>query len=540
MNNYVFFFLLYLLPAFFSFYLGVEILFRDRNLIHRLAAAIAFITTVSFVIDYFMTVLPQAAVEVLLIQWKMPLSMLTISLDLWFYMETFRPKATRVARKYRAIRWVVPITLPLMYVLMVLYNNVLYPDPIAYAIERNIFFTNWLGQVVNLLMIAYILAILIELYLASRRAGKEEKDERKKIRILLVGILVMLAVIVFSNVLRNLRLVPHGMNIEDFGPLFEMICIRYVMVKYNFLPAYHMRFKVVFHNSPHGIFIIDERGIIHDANEAAGRLVGREAPELRETPLAGLFDVEHYGEYRELMGIFSNKAPRKEKETVWQTHRRERIYVVYNVELMEFEKERLLCLSVRDVTEFKQVQTQLVHLAYHDPLTGLYNRFYYHEKITDEIARAAKNGQQLALVLLDLDKFKAVNDTYGHMAGDDVLRHVARAIGRVENPDVFSARLGGDEFAILLRHVESRDRIVDYMSRVLEGIREPVSIEGHLVSVGTSAGVSLFPDDGQDLNTLYRRSDLALYRSKGAEVRGRLEFYTKRLELTDETSGTDR
>ena len=155
-------------------------------------------------------------------------------------------------------------------------------------------------------------------------------------------------------------------------------------------------------------------------------------------------------------------------------------------------------------------------LALNDPLTGLANRRLLADRMSMALVHARRNNSAMAVVYLDLDGFKQVNDTLGHGAGDALLKMVAeRLAGTVREEDTV-ARLGGDEFIIALWHVSDTDYAATVALRAIEAVAQPYDIEGHTVSITTSAGVSIYPLHGEDADSLIKSADLALYDAKRA------------------------
>jgi two-component system, cell cycle response regulator len=157
---------------------------------------------------------------------------------------------------------------------------------------------------------------------------------------------------------------------------------------------------------------------------------------------------------------------------------------------------------------------KLESMALNDPLTGLANRRLLADRMLMAIAHAQRNKTAMAVVYLDLDGFKQINDTLGHGAGDALLKMVAvRLVATVRQEDTV-ARLGGDEFMIALWHISSTDEATTVVLKVIEAVSQPYSIEGHTVSITTSAGVAIYPLHGEDADTLMKSADLALYEAK--------------------------
>lgn len=170
----------------------------------------------------------------------------------------------------------------------------------------------------------------------------------------------------------------------------------------------------------------------------------------------------------------------------------------------------LLC----DITKRKQNEERTQYYAYHDPLTGLPNRRLFEDRLAMALAQFRRNGEGGAVLFLDLDNFKPVNDTYGHDAGDELLKKVAcRMENSIRESDTV-ARLGGDEFVIILPGVNSAEEIEIIANRILAACREPIPIEQDEVVVTASIGISLYPKDGSDITSLMRKADMAMFVSK--------------------------
>ncbi len=182
-----------------------------------------------------------------------------------------------------------------------------------------------------------------------------------------------------------------------------------------------------------------------------------------------------------------------------------------------------------DVTERKRAEAKIEHMARHDILTDLPNRALFREKMEDAIGHLRRHNERLAVLFLDLDQFKTVNDTLGHPIGDLLLKAVAkRLLECVRDLDTV-ARLGGDEFAILQIGIESPANVSALAERIVNVISEPYDLDGHRLVIGTSIGISVAPVDGLDSDQLLRNADLALYRAK-ADGRGIYRFFETEMD----------
>ena len=199
--------------------------------------------------------------------------------------------------------------------------------------------------------------------------------------------------------------------------------------------------------------------------------------------------------------------------------------------------------AVHDITRRKDAEEQILRLAYYDPLTGLPNRLLFSEQLAKALAQAERQRRNVAVMFVDLDNFKRVNDTLGHKAGDELLRMASARLGgalrahdsvaRVSGEQLphSIARLGGDEFIVLLTDLQRPEDAVGVAKRVVDTLAEPLTVQGTEVFVGGSVGVAMFPEDGTDVDTLLMNADTAMYRAKSAG-RGSFQFYDRSMNAS--------
>src|SRR5262245_15884731 len=168
-----------------------------------------------------------------------------------------------------------------------------------------------------------------------------------------------------------------------------------------------------------------------------------------------------------------------------------------------------------DITERRLVEERIAHLAHYDALTDLPNRALFHEQIKQELPHA-KPDRQVAVLYIDIDEFKSVNDSLGHLTGDELLKSVAASLRGCVPDTGFVARLGGDEFAVVQTAVHSPDDVTDLVERIFAAIRAPYDCLGHQVTTDASIGIALAPQDGRDLDQILKNADLAMYAAKSA------------------------
>ncbi|PYI51052.1 putative bifunctional diguanylate cyclase/phosphodiesterase [Paenibacillus flagellatus] len=183
-----------------------------------------------------------------------------------------------------------------------------------------------------------------------------------------------------------------------------------------------------------------------------------------------------------------------------------------------------------DITDRVEFERKLERAAYRDELTGLWNRRAFHDRLQDEIREAERLGRKLAVVYMDLDKFKKINDSLGHYAGDRFLREATDRLTVALGDKDVAARMGGDEFTAVLREAEDRGAIVETLERMRRLFREPYKLDGYDFYVGVSMGVSIYPDDSEDGTNLLNYADSALLFAK--KTRGGYRFFEKTMSLS--------
>lgn len=300
------------------------------------------------------------------------------------------------------------------------------------------------------------------------------------------------------------------------------------------------RFRAAFDHAPLGMAIVTVEGHILQANPAFNQLVGfaqEQQPNRRRLNLLGfkMRDISHPSDWeaedRKLRELQSLGLPVVRYEKRYLTKDNDVIYTVTNVSLVQLSGgEHCYLYQVVDVTDRKSYESQLLNLAHHDELTGLYNRAKLYEMFDCFLLTSQRAGQNFAVLFVDLDNFKQVNDSLGHEAGDQLLRVVARRMRKYLRQDDCVARLGGDEFIILLRDVADKQAVCRVVELLIEKISSPIRLDVAMVHVGMSAGVAVYPFDGDTVQTLMRNADSALYDAKG---RGRGCFQVYRPELTE-------
>ncbi|MFI5387523.1 MAG: EAL domain-containing protein, partial [Fimbriimonadales bacterium] len=273
-------------------------------------------------------------------------------------------------------------------------------------------------------------------------------------------------------------------------------------------------FSKAFQASPAAITITDgETGSFVNVNNAFLRLTGYSDQETIGTSAEELGLWEEPAERERFRQAFARSGSVANFEAVFQTRTGDLMYGVMSAEQIELDGRRCVLSIVHDITERKQAEQTINHLAYHDPLTGLPNRALFRDRLNTALARARRHKEVVSVMFLDLDRFKLVNDTLGHAVGDSLLQSVASQLKQLLREEDTIARIGGDEFTILLPDLALGD-VTQVVERVLCCVKAPRSLGGREMRVTTSIGICQFPGDGDDSETLMRNADIAMYRAK--------------------------
>jgi len=183
-----------------------------------------------------------------------------------------------------------------------------------------------------------------------------------------------------------------------------------------------------------------------------------------------------------------------------------------------------------EIVERRQAEARVHHMAYHDALTGLPNRALLSERLDRAMLAARRDGRKLAVMFIDLDRFKTINDSLGHLTGDHLLKEVANRLCRVVRAVDTVARLGGDEFVVLVPGVRAAEECAAVGEKIIGALAEPVRFEGRSLHISPSIGICLCPDDGEDVETLMRKADAAMYHAK-ASGRNNYQFFAERMNV---------
>jgi diguanylate cyclase (GGDEF)-like protein/PAS domain S-box-containing protein len=294
------------------------------------------------------------------------------------------------------------------------------------------------------------------------------------------------------------------------------------------------KYRSIFENAIEGIFQSTVDGRFLMSNPMLAKIYGYDSP---EDLIANLTDIKEQLyidsqrrlelikllEAQEEVKFFESEIYRKDGSIIWTS---ENVHAIYDIagHILYFEG------TVEDITASKRAKAEIEHLAFHDSLTNLPNRVLFRDRLSTALVNASVQLQiyldqnnfteikvippLLAVLFLDLDRFKLVNDTMGHAAGDRLLIEVAKRLNECMIESTFLARMGGDEFMIFVPELQSVESIQQFAQLILQSFESPFFVEEMALYIGTSIGISLFPNDGMDEETLMKNADTAMFRAK--------------------------
>ncbi|HEV2227974.1 MAG TPA: EAL domain-containing protein [Steroidobacteraceae bacterium] len=294
-------------------------------------------------------------------------------------------------------------------------------------------------------------------------------------------------------------------------------------------PGSEVARQAVFEQWPTTALILDPATLqIVAANPAALRNTGYSHQEVRQLPFTQLFSAEGAADERVLLARLQDSTARAPIEMRQRCKDGTLRSVEATAHRLELDGRPVLAVTVHDVTVRRVVENQMLerhqrldHLAHHDQLTGLPNRLYLAAHLPDALADAKEKGTLLAVLFLDLDRFKHINDSRGHETGDKLLKTVAQRVRSTMRSQDVVVRMGGDEFVVVMTDVKNTDKVNEAAERINEALSAPMVVDGRTLVTTVSIGVALYPRDGLDMGELLRHSDTAMYQAKD---RGRNNF----------------
>jgi len=286
----------------------------------------------------------------------------------------------------------------------------------------------------------------------------------------------------------------------------------------------------MFESTSEAIMLTDAQGIIQATNQAFSAITGYTEDEVRghrpNMLASGRHDPAFYLRLWDTLG----QTGQWRGEIIDQRKNGELFPALVTISAIRDELGAIVNFVglFSDITEIRRSEEQLAFLAHHDTLTGLPNRHHFKGQLDLALGRAQRSGRPLAVLFIDLDGFKLVNDSLGHAFGDKILQQVSERLRHASRKDDLLARMGGDEFTLLMEGIRDGGCGAQRADTIIKALEPPFAISGHELFVGASIGISLFPDDGGSVDELLRNADAAMYQAKDGG-KGRYSFYASAL-----------
>ncbi|HNQ03972.1 MAG TPA: EAL domain-containing protein [Thiobacillaceae bacterium] len=305
-------------------------------------------------------------------------------------------------------------------------------------------------------------------------------------------------------------------------------------------------YRLLVNNSPDIIYTLDARGSFTFLNESVRRTLGYSPEELIGQDYLVLVPP---GEIDHVRHRFNDRRTGNRATRNYEMRLRRKDDLLTKLSPHAIDNQVIVELSAmgmyraqpdgdeeflgtygvaRDVSERKQAEATITFQAYHDQLTSLPNRTLFHDRLGQAMVQAKRHAQNMAIMFLDLDRFKVVNDTLGHPIGDSLLQAVAQRLKACLREGDTLSRIGGDEFMLLLPLIHSRENVIFIAEKILSALKTPFNIEGHEIFIGVSIGIALYPEDGDNRETLIKHADIAMYHAKD-HGRNNFKFFTHAL-----------
>jgi diguanylate cyclase (GGDEF)-like protein/PAS domain S-box-containing protein len=371
-----------------------------------------------------------------------------------------------------------------------------------------------------------------KVYQWGKRSNHPAKKSQAKI-IIYSGIFALLLASVFNIILPGLNILAVPSSMGANLPIIWIISIIYAIIKHKLMaitPA--VVADDVFANMTDALIIFDWSKRILAVNQSAITLFNKPESSLKERKITDLFPGEIVFQDMD-SGTLTRESPihNYELDYLPENGPHYALSVSASAAYDGYGCSMGGVVLIRDISALKIAEEKLKHMATHDSLTMLPNRLLLNDRLRQALSRAHRYHHQVAVMLLDLDDFKAVNDTLGHDAGDILLKAVAEILQKNMRDSDTVARLGGDEFILVATDLQNMENVGTVASRILQFLDIPLSINSHEIKVGASIGISVYPDDSENVEDLLKNADLAMYRAK-KDGKNRFRFFSETVKYS--------
>ncbi|WP_280771184.1 histidine kinase N-terminal 7TM domain-containing diguanylate cyclase [Salipaludibacillus daqingensis] len=495
--------IIYILPLFILFHMAVDVFQRNPKRTENRLLAIYFVCYgMLFLEEYIRQLVPIEYSPALVTYWFGNAGILIPSLffHFTFKLAGFDKKMPKYLYPYIFYVTLIPILLTFIFRENIMNSQDfvqvgmwIYPEfNSAYIMTLTI--ANFFS--------AFIIGFMVYLH---RRSASEAKKQMFTL-LIIVAFIAFIWNIIFGYFEFRGVMPPYP---YIFAGLFWAVALGYATRKFDFLASYNKRFATLYNLNPASIILVNKDGIIESSNPAAKNLLHVDS--LSNQSFHQFFPdkkkqtwLDHFKRH------FSENEKFYEFETKLQTRDGIEKYVLIDGDYVFIDQEPHNMLIIRDVDENKEAENTIRFLAYHDALTKLPNRRYFYEQAPLVISKQ----HPLAIVVIDLDGFKLINDTYGHQTGDHYLIHTAKLLEHSIKNSGMASRVGGDEFYMYFSY-ETQPEVIAFATNLLDLCKkQPFQENDVSIPIHISMGISLSPNHGNDLETLIHKADQAMYQMK--------------------------
>lgn len=492
----------YLLPMLLFFYMGLDVLYRNpKKIEHQLVSLIIACYFILFMEEYVRFLLPIEYSPALTALWFSNVGIAIPGIGVHF-ISKFSGMDKRLPRFiYPYIFYI-----PLLVIPFNMFSNQKYISSQEfvqvgiwkYPVYNFPYFAAMTGSI--LIAIVYLVFLLLG---QARVRATQDRERAPIYRLMIAGTIITMLWVVFFGYFQFENTLPPYSYL--YGGLVWCFMLRLAMQRFEFLNSNKQRYERLFNLNPAAILLVESSGTIKEANPSAKQMFDH--LQLEHAGLDALASTE-------LKKRLRNQLEIKELEAKIHNGERE-LTVLIDGDYITVDNEPHVILIFRNITLIKEHQEQIAFLAYHDALTELPNRRFFYERLAAAIAEAERKQQQLAVVLIDLDEFKETNDRFGHDAGDALLRHTAGIIKESVGGQGMAARLGGDEFVLFISPLPAADCVYEIIPEIEERFASRSLHYGNeQLFAKLSMGISLYPRDGLDGDSLLNSADKAMYKLK--------------------------
>lgn len=538
MYNVILSIFLLFVPFLFLFFMGIEIYVnKPRNQINLLVMLMMFIYAVLFLSEFWIDTLPLNKFLYVTLGIKYISTLLIMTLALYLSCNITKIQIKQV---FKHLLCIVPVLgiLPVFHTYIVAMTRHSSGNLIL-DLQK---FDHLMQNVMSLNTVYTCLLVFIFVWLGNHQNRNQKwlKKDHLYMQRIKLGITLFLVwglsthLIIGESAFRtNILYGTTPYNIIPFyGSLIFAYFCRKAMIQENFLNSPYHRFEILFFSSKNGILLMNDEGVVLEANKALRKMLGID-PNVADKDI-DFFQVLEPAQKQKVNELLENngQAPQSYIDLTIVNLNNETLRVELYPSSYEMDNHTFYYLLLHDITEKKNTESKLKKLAYKDNLTNLGNRRYFVENLQKIINSSISEDQLSAIFLIDLDQFKWINDTLGHSTGDFLLQHAATLIKENMPSSAVLSRFSGDEFAVAMP-IRDKEEATYYAEKLLSSLQEPVSIFDKLYTITASIGISIAPTDGHTVELLMSNSDTAMYAAKRAG-RNQYHLYSPNLKAMAE------